>query len=48
MTRTTNARIAEGIVGMDVSKTLGLLWLATAPAATALDAGAASALGAYS
>ena len=40
-------RVAEGIVGMDVSKTLGLLWLATAPAASALDGGAASALGAY-
>ena len=40
-------RVAEGIVGMDVSKTLGLLWLATTPDATTLDAGAASALGAY-
>lgn len=39
-------RVAEGIAGMDVSKTLGLLWLATATDATALDAGAASALGA--
>jgi len=36
-------RVAEGIAGMDVSKTLGLLWLATANDATALDAGAASA-----
>jgi hypothetical protein len=40
-------RVAEGIVGMDVSKTLGLLWLATASEAATLDAGAASALGAY-
>lgn len=40
-------RVAEGIVGMDVTKTLGLLWLATAADATALDAGAGSALGAY-
>ena len=40
-------RVAEGIAGMDVSKTLGLLWLATATDATALDAGAASALGAF-
>ncbi len=40
-------RVAEGIAGMDVSKTLGLLWLATATEATALDAGAASTLGAY-
>jgi hypothetical protein len=40
-------RVAEGIAGMDVSKTLGLLWLATAPDATALDPGAASALGAF-
>ncbi len=40
-------RVAEGIGGMDVSKTLGLLWLATATDATALDAGGSSALGAY-
>jgi hypothetical protein len=40
-------RVAEGIAGMDVSKTLGLLWLATATDATAVDAGTASALGAY-
>lgn len=36
-------RVAEGIVGMDVSKTLGLLWLATAKDA----AGAAPALGVF-
>ena len=40
-------RVAEGIAGMDVSGTLGLLWLATSSEATALDAGAASALGAF-
>jgi hypothetical protein len=40
-------RVAEGIAGMDVSKTLGLLWLATATDATALDPGAASAFGAF-
>ncbi|MFI5166754.1 MAG: DUF4386 domain-containing protein [Thermoanaerobaculales bacterium] len=40
-------RVAEGIAGMDVSKTLGLLWLATATDATALDSSAAHALGAY-
>ncbi len=40
-------RLAEGIAGMDVSGTLGLLWLATATDATALDAGAASTLGAH-
>lgn len=40
-------RLAEGIAGMDVSKTLGLLWLATTTDATALDAGAASTLGAF-
>jgi len=40
-------RVAEGIAGMDVSKTLGLLWLATPTAAPALDAGAASALAAF-
>ena len=40
-------RVAEGIAGMDVSKTLGLLWLATAADATTLDAGAAYTLGAF-
>lgn len=40
-------RVAEGIAGMDMSGTLGLLWLATGTEATALDAGAASALGAF-
>ncbi len=40
-------RVAEGIAGMDVSKALGLLWLATAPDASALDPGAAAALGAF-
>jgi hypothetical protein len=40
-------RVAEGIGGMDVSKTLGLLWLARAPDGIALDPGAASALAAF-
>jgi hypothetical protein len=40
-------RLAEGISGMDVSKTLGLLWLATAPDAKTLEPGAASALSAF-
>jgi Domain of unknown function (DUF4386) len=40
-------RVAEGIAGMDVSGTLGLLWLATGTDAAALDAGAASVLGAF-
>jgi hypothetical protein len=40
-------RVAEGIAGMDVSGTLGLLWLATTTEATALDVGGASALGAF-
>lgn len=40
-------RVAEGIAGMDVSGTLGLLWLATGTDATALDAGAASVLGSF-
>ncbi len=40
-------RVAEGICGMDFSRTLGLLWLATAPDAAGLDAGARTALGAY-
>ena len=40
-------RVAEGIAGMDVSVTLGLLWLATETEAATLDPGAASALGAF-
>jgi Domain of unknown function (DUF4386) len=40
-------RVAEGIAGMDVSGTLGLLWLATGTAAVGIDAGGASALGAF-
>ena len=40
-------RVAEGISGMDVSGTLGLLWLATAGDAPTLDAGGASALGGF-
>lgn len=40
-------RVAEGIVGMDISKTIGLLWLATGTDGSALDTGAVSALGAY-
>jgi hypothetical protein len=40
-------RVAEGIAGMDVSGTLGLLWLATGTDAGALDAGGASALAAF-
>ena len=40
-------RVAEGIVGMDVSGTLGLLWLATATDAPALAGSGASALGAF-
>ena len=40
-------RVAEGVGGMDVSKTLGLLWLATGTDAAALDSGAASTLGAF-
>lgn len=40
-------RVAEGISGMDVSGTLGLLWIATGTEASALDAGASSALGAF-
>lgn len=39
-------RVAEGIAGMDVSSTLGPLWLATATETTA-QAGAAPALGAF-
>ena len=40
-------RVAEGIAGMDVSGTLGLLWLATGTDATGLDPGGASALSAF-
>jgi hypothetical protein len=40
-------RVAEGIAGLDVTKTLGLLWLATGTDGIAIDAGAASALGAF-
>src|SRR6266536_4553748 len=40
-------RVAEGVAGMDVSKTLGLLWLTTASDAKAIDPGVASALGAF-
>ena len=40
-------RVAEGIAGMDVSGTLGLLWLSTGSAAAAVDASAGSALGAF-
>ena len=40
-------RVAEGICGMDYSRALGLIWLATATDAAALDAGATSALGAF-
>ncbi|HSL24483.1 MAG TPA: DUF4386 domain-containing protein [Vicinamibacterales bacterium] len=40
-------RVAEGIAGMDVSKTLGLLWLATAADGNAPDVGGAPALGAF-
>ena len=40
-------RVAEGIAGMDVSATLGLLWLATATDAPALAGSGASALGAF-
>lgn len=40
-------RVAEGIAGMDVSGTLGLLWIASSTDATALDAGASSALAAF-
>jgi hypothetical protein len=41
------SRVAEGICGMDFSRTLGLLWLATATDAAALDTGGTSALAAY-
>jgi hypothetical protein len=40
-------RVAEGIAGMDVSQTLGLLWLATTTGAAAPDVAAAHALGAF-
>jgi hypothetical protein len=40
-------RVAEGIAGINVSRTLGLLWLATGGGGSSLDAGATSALGAF-
>lgn len=40
-------RVAEGIAGMDVSGTLGLLWLATGTDAPALAGSGGSALGAF-
>jgi len=40
-------RVAEGIAGMDVSKMLGLLWLARGTDATELDPGAAATLAAF-
>ena len=40
-------RVAEGVVGMSIPTTLGLLWLATAAGADAPDPGAAHALGAF-
>ena len=40
-------RVAEGIAGMDVSRTLGLLWLATAAGTAAPEAGASATLGAF-
>ena len=41
-------RVAEGVIsGVSIPETLGLLWLATATGANALDPGAAQALGAY-
>jgi uncharacterized protein DUF4386 len=40
-------RVAEGIGGMDVSQTLGLLWLTTPAEAAALDPRAARTLGAF-
>lgn len=40
-------RVAEGIAGMDVSRTLGLLWIATTTPTQAPDVGAASVLAAY-
>ena len=40
-------RVAEGITGIFVARTLGLLWLATATGANAPDTGAGHALGAF-
>jgi Domain of unknown function (DUF4386) len=40
-------RVAEGITGIFVARTLGLLWLATGAGANAPDAAAAQALGAF-
>ena len=40
-------RVAEGITGIFVARTLGLLWLATAAGADAPDTAAAHALGAF-
>jgi hypothetical protein len=41
-------RVIEGVIGaIGIESTLGLLWLATSPGATAPDTGAAHALGAY-
>jgi hypothetical protein len=40
-------RVAEGIAGMDVSGTLGLLWLAAGTDPPAVSGGEASVLGAY-
>lgn len=38
-------RVAEGVGGMDMSRPLGLLWLATAAGTPQVDAGAAAMLG---
>ncbi len=40
-------RVAEGVIGVDMSRTLGVLWLATSADAASLDAGSASAIGAF-
>lgn len=40
-------RVGEGIIGLDVSRTIGLVWLATAADAAALDHGATASLAAY-
>jgi hypothetical protein len=40
-------RVAEGIGGVGIPRTLGLLWLATATGANAPDTGAVPALGAF-
>ena len=40
-------RVAEGITGIFVARTLGLLWLATADGPDAGDTGAAHVLGAF-